>query len=305
MVDPARVPAKPAKPNVPLLLAASLAVGLFAAALAALFAEATDDRIQSLETVEARSVALPGVRRKRLPDAGTGLGLPRPAVVEGPGSAFAEALRGLREQLGDSPAPKVVLVTSSVPGEGKSTVSANIATLLAQSGERVLLIEGDMRRRSFARQFGPAGNPKAGLSAMLAGTQKEAALDVQPGSGLRVLHAGPVPPAPAELLGANRMRDLLARLRPEFDTIVIDSPPLLAVTDALILSRLADLTLLVARHDLTTRRSLHRAYKLLSAQSSARVGVVINGVSRHSTAYHEYFGYAGLYASDTEGNVHA
>ncbi len=175
VVDPGRVPAKPSTPNVPLYLAGSIFAGFFLGGMGALFADAVDDKLQSFEAIERElQVPMLGI----LPQLGESKGLYLPvgskrmlnaekaaaervplAVVEGPGTAFAEALRGLRTALQLSrrgAPPKVVLVTSSIPGEGKSTVASNLAALLAQSGEKVLLIEADMRRPSLARRFGLA-----------------------------------------------------------------------------------------------------------------------------------------------------
>ncbi len=102
------------------------------------------------------------------------------------------------------------------------------------------------------------------------------------------------------------MRDLVEALKSDFDHIVIDSPPLLAVTDAVILSEMADMTLLVARHNLTTRKSLRRSYKLLATDETAHIGVVLNGVSRRSVSYDDYYGYSGnTYYLDNEGGVRA
>jgi succinoglycan biosynthesis transport protein ExoP len=317
IVDPGRPAGKPAKPNVPLYLAASIFVGLFLGCMGAFFVDATDDKIQSFKPVaqdlnipllavlprlgEAKGLKAPLFKQKQLAEESQPSSFPRLAVVEGSGTAFAEALRGLRTAIEFFPreaggAPRVILVTSSVPHEGKSTISSNLATLMAQAGERVLLIEGDMRQPSFASRFGPSGNPQNGLSALLSANGSRnigPAIETTPVAGLHVLYAGPVPPFPSELLGKNRMRDLLEDLKPKFDRIVIDSPPLLAVTDALILSHIADMTLLIAREDLTTLKSLRRASDLLDSAQSAEVGVVLNDVSRNSESYEDYCSYSG------------
>jgi capsular exopolysaccharide synthesis family protein len=319
VVDPGRVPSKPVKPNVPIYLALSIFGGVFLGACFALFQEATDERIQSLELVEdslqAPIVAVlplapsegshgfasylqnvPGARR--LAQSGTGVRAEVPiAAIDGPNSAFVEALRGLRTELqlfsGSNP-PRTILVTSALEKEGKSTVSTNLAAVLAQGTGRVLLVDADMRHPGVSRRFGFFGNSYGGLSTLLAGEDITAEV-VQSTEipRLSILPAGPLPASPSDLLGSVRLRQLLEEWTQSYDYVVIDTPPMLAVTDATILSRLADVTLLVARHGVSTRRSLRRAHKSLADRADANVSVVVNGVSRRSPSYGEYHGYAG------------
>jgi capsular exopolysaccharide synthesis family protein len=255
----------------------------------------------------------PLFKQKQLAEDGLSSSFPKLAVIEGSGTAFTEAMRGLRTAIEFFPrdggtAPKVILVTSSVPHEGKSTISSNLATLLAQAGERVLLVEGDMRQPSFSSRFGPPADPSTGLSTLLSANGSRnigPALIGTPVPGLQVMYSGPVPPYPAELLGKNRMRDLLEDLKPSFDRIVIDSPPLLAVTDALLLSNMADMTLLVAREDLTTLKSLRRASDLLDSAKATEVGVVLNDVGKNSESYEDYCAYSGDYYQESAKTAHA
>jgi succinoglycan biosynthesis transport protein ExoP len=317
VVDPGSPAGKPAKPNVPLYLGAAIFAGLFFGSMAALFVDATDDRIQSFKPVaqelnipllavlprlgDAKGLKSQLFKQKQLQEDGLPASFPKLAVIEGSGTAFTEALRGLRTAIEFFPsnggsAPKIILVTSSVPHEGKSTISSNLATLLAQAGERVLLVEGDMRQPSFSSRFGPPADPTTGLSTLLSANGSKnigPAIIGTPVPGLQIMYSGPVPPYPADLLGKNRMRDLLEDLKPGFDRIVIDSPPLLAVTDALILSNIADMTLLVAREDLTTLKSLRRASDLLTSAKATEVGVVLNDVGKHSESYEDYRAYSG------------
>jgi capsular exopolysaccharide synthesis family protein len=317
VVDPGRVPSKPVKPNVPVYLAASIFGGVFLGLCFALFQEATDERIQSLELVEDSLQApiaavlplapgaeshgfasylqgVPGARRLR--HSGVGAEVPI-AAIDGPNSAFVEALRGLRTELqlfsGSNP-PRTILVTSALEKEGKSTVSTNLAAVLAQGTGRVLLVDADMRHPGVSRRFGFFGSGYGGLSTVL-GEEDITAEVVQSTEipRLSVLPAGPSPSSPSDLLGSGRMRQLLEEWRESYDYVVIDTPPLLAVTDATILSRLADVTLLIARHGVSTRRSLRRAHKSLADRGDANVTVVVNGVSRTSPTYGEYHGYAG------------
>ncbi|MCU1314593.1 MAG: Tyrosine-protein kinase EpsD [Acidobacteriaceae bacterium] len=320
VVDPGRVPAKPVKPNVPLYLALSLVGGAFLGGIGALFREATDDRIQSMEMVEAalatpilavlpllngsgaRSVAsyLPSRSGpKQLPAAAEELASGRrlPAI-DGPHTAFVESLRSLRTSLllsRSGAPPKVILITSATEDEGKSTVSVNLAAVFAQADAKVLLIEADMRHPGLTRRFGYDRTGGTGLSSMLSGAEYRNIPTIEAFSelpNLRVLPSGPMPPYPAELLGSDRMQELVESWRGMYDFVIIDSPPLLAVTDAQILARQSDVTVLVARHGLSTRRSLERAYRKL-VNDQDKVSVVLNGVSRDSVSYGEYYGYRG------------
>jgi capsular exopolysaccharide synthesis family protein len=173
-------------------------------------------------------------------------------------------------------------------------VSTNLAAVLAQGTGRVLLVDADMRHPGVSRRFGFFGNSYGGLSTVLAGEDSTAEV-VQSTEipRLSILPAGPLPSSPSDLLGSARMRQLLEEWTQSYDYVVIDTPPLLAVTDATILSRLTDVTLLIARHGVSTRRSLRRAHKSLAERADANVSVVVNGVSRTSPTYGEYHGYAG------------
>jgi polysaccharide biosynthesis transport protein len=320
VVDPGRVPAKPVKPNVPLYLSLSLLGGAFLGSIGALFRDATDDRIQSMEMVEA-ALATPilailplvngGAARnvasylpsrsgtKQLPAGADELAAARrlPAI-DGPHTAFVESLRSLRTSIllsRSGAPPKVILITSATEDEGKSTVSMNLAAVFAQSNSRVLLVEADMRHPGLTRRFGYERVGGTGLSSMLSGVDYQNIPTIEAFSELprlRVLPAGPMPPYPAELLGSDRMHELVEGWRGMYDVVIIDSPPLLAVADSQILARESDLTILVARHGLSTRKSLERAYRKLVADEE-KVSVVLNGVSRDSVSYGEYYGYSG------------
>src|ERR1700733_7540170 len=320
VVDPGRVPAKPVKPNVPLYLSLSLLGGAFLGSIGALFRDATDDRIQSMEMVEA-ALATPilailplvngGAARKvasYLPSRSGTKQLPAGAdelaaarrlpAIDGPHTAFVESLRSLRTSIllsRSGAPPKVILITSATEDEGKSTVSMNLAAVFAQSNSKVLLVEADMRHPGLTRRFGYERVGGTGLSSMLSGVDYQNIPTIEAFSELprlRVLPAGPMPPYPAELLGSDRMHELVQGWRGMYDVIIIDSPPLLAVADSQILARESDLTILVARHGLSTRKSLERAYRKLVADEE-KVSVVLNGVSRDSVSYGEYYGYTG------------
>jgi polysaccharide biosynthesis transport protein len=324
MVDPAGVPAKPAQPNVPMLLGASLAAGLLFGACGAWAVDLLDDKIQTIEYVEqsvhvrpmsvlplmgqadgkynrygAYLGAISSKQTKRLQDKQSSGGVASgvQALLDTPSTAFTEAIRGLRTSLLLSKSrtrPKVILVTSSVPGEGKSTVTINLAQILAQSSHKVLLVEGDMRRPVIAERLGLSTTRNDGLSSLISGGDATYHTDIVGLDGVTVLTAGPVPPHPAELLGSDSMGALLANWREQYSFVVLDSPPLLAVTDAAMLSTMCDFSLLIVRYGVSSRKSLERSYELLATTTStSNIGVVLNAVDRQSPGYSGYYGYSG------------
>ena len=317
IVDPGRVPSKPSRPNVPLVLAGALFGGLFLGCWGGLLADILDNKIQDIHELEAQTGMVPlGVlpvfdgktNRERAIASATSSSTREvlPALQE-PNSAYTEAIRAMRTSLllsrGGAP-PQAILVTSSVAGEGKSTLSANLAILLAQQGKKVLLVDADLRRPMLHRRFKLPSS--AGLSSILAGQTSEADLSmietpVPDVSNLHLLLAGPVPPYPAELLASPRMAQALSCWRGNYDFVVFDGAPVLPVTDSVILSQLADATLLVARFNYTERQSLDRSYRLLEAQGQ-KPGIVLNALERGAGAYYDYYGYrSSTYYGSPEG----
>lgn len=294
VVDPARTPAKPKTPNVPLYLALSLVVGSLLGFSGTLIAEAADTRIQTIEQVERLGVPLVGILPKYGKDRNELDSLRQVRTLDAPRSAYSEAVRGLRASLvparNAAESPRVVVITSASPEEGKSLTAKNLAVSVAQQGKRVLLLDADMRRP--ATQKGLEFSGKEGLSLLLSGQQNTVGfVQIEGLQNLFVLSAGPVPSNPSELLSSARMGKLIAELRTQFDLILIDTPPVLPVVDALILSELADSTLLVARHGVTPQASLKRAFQILATRTPrSSIGIVLNGVTMSSDAYHSYYG---------------
>ncbi len=313
VVSPARAPAKPSSPNPPLYLAAAVVLGLFLGMCGALFSDMTDLTVQSFGVVEASLgitflAILPSVSRSGfrslLPVSNRKLfarhsddPMDALVVVDNPGTAFAEALRRLRMALTSQRVTshaKVILVTSSVPNEGKTTVAINLAALLAQSGKKILFVEADLRQPGQPQLLASTHASGPGLSELLLnheGVMK--ASEVTGAEHMQVLPAGQTTLYPAELLSSDRMRHLIDQWKLDYDHIVLDSPSLLDVTDPLILSQWADITLLVARYGFTSIKSLERGYAMLAASSDTRIGVVLNGADRKSVSYNEYYGYSG------------
>src|SRR5207302_3329269 len=195
--------------------------------------------------------SLNGSLRKRLKTASVELESTESSLITHarPRSEAAEAYRSLRTSIllsSYGAPPKVILVTSAVPQEGKTTISANSAMVLAQRGGRVLLVDADLRRPGIDRLFG--FRSRGGLSTLISGSDKfeDVIFPFPELPNLYILPAGPIPPHPAELLGSAVMKEHLVRWRDQFDHVIIDTPPCLSVTDAVVLSPQADRIILVA-----------------------------------------------------------
>jgi receptor protein-tyrosine kinase len=294
IVEPAVVNPNPVSPQPLLNLALAVFVGLVAGTGVALVVTQLDKTIKSpTEAAEAVGAGVVGVL---VEDA---------AVVEAPVlddedgySATAEAYRQIRTNLQfldvDKP-PRVIVVCSSLPGEGKTTVAVNLAVVLAKSGSRVALLEADMRRPRATRYLKMISG--AGLSNVLSATARFDELSQPYREGrLTVMAAGPMPMYPSEMLGSRQMGHLLEELRSTFDYVIIDAPPLLPVTDAAVLSKLADGAILVARHGVTTRQQLTQAASDLHRIEARLLGVVLNRVPVRAA---DGLGYGYAYSYDS------
>jgi succinoglycan biosynthesis transport protein ExoP len=308
-IDLATLPTKTAEPKISLVLALSLICGFGLGTGLAFAAENLDEIIRDPDEFEAlTNIPLFGViphikAERRRPTESGELRLGESAetaitVLHRPQSMEAEAFRALRTSLQLASAgtpPKVVLISSTLPGEGKTTVSLNLAAALSHQGKRVLLVDGDLRAGTLGTQMNLSGNP--GLSAALAGSGDwRDALQNPPGTtNLSVLQAGKRPPNSAELLGSPQMKQFLDQWRTEYDHVVIDSPPILLVTDAVLISQWVDVVLLVSRIGITPRSGFRRATEILRTANSDITGRIVNDISISGNRYG--YGYAYGYGS--------
>lgn len=185
---------------------------------------------------------------------------------------------------------KTIVITSSGPGEGKSTTSANLAVVFANAGQKVLLVDADLRKPTVSKTFGLSN--LAGLSNLLSTRQQLGSVIQNSGiENLFILTSGPKPPNPSELLGSTRMEEIIREARGLYDIIIFDMPPVVAVTDAQILSSRCDGTLLVIREDVTRKDSVLKAKELLEISKANVLGVIYNGSKKsQDKGYYYYYG---------------
>lgn len=310
IVDAARAPAAPIEPNIPRNLAFALVLGITTGIGLAFLLENMDNTVRTTEQAQIIS-ALPSLGMIPLGSkTGSGAsGAKRLALASSneavelvtqtrPQSQMAESYRALRTSLLLSSLgapPKVIMVTSARPQEGKTTTSINSAIVLAQKGVRVLLVDADLRRPSVHKALGMG--PRSGLSNVLTGSatleQTIAPSAILP--NLFILPAGTPPPNPAELLASSNMKDVVAELRGRYDHVVIDTPPTLSVTDAVVLSPRVDAIILVIRSGHTTKQALRRARDILMQVNAHVTGVLLNAVDLSSPDYYYYYEYQGKY----------
>ena len=274
VVKPATTPTSPTSPNVPQNLALGVLLGLLLGAGQAILRDTLNVYVRTVNDIE-RVTDRPVLGNIAF-DTDAEI---HPLVLQvDPHSPRAEAYRRLRTNLqflGLEEGKRSIVITSSIPGEGKTTSAINIASTLATAGERVLIIDADLRRPKVASYLQLEGS--VGLTTVLIG---DARLEdvVQPYGDTRmeVLTAGPVPPNPAELLGFDAMRQLVDQAMARYDSVIIDTPPLLPVTDAAVLSDLASGTLLIAGARVVRRPELAAAIASLEQVDARILGVVLN-----------------------------
>jgi succinoglycan biosynthesis transport protein ExoP len=282
----ATVPGGPSYPNTSLYTSVALVVSVFCGVLMAFVLELLDNGFRTSDQLE-KTLGLSTLGM--IPALGRGR-TPHDVIVSQPVAQYSEAIRSARTALRysdvDDP-PKIVLITSSLPSEGKTVFSTSLARSVARSGTRSLLIDCDLRRPGVSKLMG--GPPELGLVDLLDGSASiESVIQVDKGSGMHFIPAKGGTANPQDLLGSQHMRSFLEQMRSRYDFIVLDSPPVLVVSDAIILSHAADTTMYIVRWEKTPRHVVAGAVKMLRANGGQIAGAVL---SRVDTRRHAAYGY--------------
>ena len=304
IVDQAEIPRSPVLPRKSRDLMLGLLGGLMAGIGLAFFVEYVDNRIRNPEELKQLGLSflglIPGLTKKDMVVAGS------PFLQDGVPMGFTEAFRGIRTSVVFSTAEagsRSMVITSTQPGEGKTTVAANLAMTLAQTGQRVLLVDADMRKSRHHDIFKVSSNP--GLSSVLVGVAKPGEAIVRTTiPALWLLPAGPHPPNPSELLGSSRFKDLLTTFQQHFDWVILDAPPVMAVTDASVIAHLTNGVVFVVGCEQVSRYLVTTALEQLRGSKATIMGFVLNRVNLHRNPYYysHYYKreYANYYASDAK-----
>lgn len=306
VIDTAVTPKVPIKPNTRKNILLGFLIGIMLGVGSALFVEYLDDTIKDAEEAK-RSIGLPLLAvipyiSRRNGEEGAASLITR---LE-PKSPVAEAFRSLRTSIHFSAInrdKKILLLTSTFPGEGKSTISSNLANILSQTGSRVLIIDCDLRRSTLHEKFGHSKAP--GLAELLTGDATFSVARHNLGiQGLDLISAGTTPPNPSELLGSEAMRRFLESHRDNYDHIIIDAPPVLAVTDAPVLTAMSDMVLVVMEAGRVPIRAAQRMREMLATVQAPVTGLVMNDKARRGETYGNYGGYNGYgYGYVDEGDL--
>ena len=319
LADEALAPTAPIRPDKRVDIAAGLLVGLILGVTLAFIREGLDRTIKTAEDIE-NQITVPtlaviplGIKSrgrygryfKRDTPKATGNGDRALTILQAPGSEMAESFRVLRTSILLSSAPhppQVVLVTSAHPSEGKTFASVNLALALAQRGSRVLLVDADLRKPTVLKALGLPDGKVRGLSTVLVGGHDlDQVLQVFPTSpNMWLLPPGPIPPNPAELVSSPAMEALVRQLRQRFEHIVFDSPPLLLVTDGILLSTLSDGVVLVVESGSTSSGALHRVRQILDRAGAHTLGAVLNKLDCTADGYYtsRYYYYSYAYSRE-------
>ena len=325
IVDAAQIPTQKAEPHLTLNIALGILAGAFSGICLAFALENTNETIRTPGDLETQCLlpslgVIPALtngnsRNGHRSRNGQQALMPAdsdkllPVTLAFPSSPVAEAYRSLRTTLllaSPGAPPKLILVTSALPGEGKTMTSINSAIVLAQKNRRVLLVDADLRRPTVHTRMGVPNN--SGLSGALSGNDPAESYVPHPTlPTLSILPAGHRPPLPSELLDSDRMRELIARWRGEFDHVIIDTPPVLGMSDAVVLSTQADAVVLVVRAAESGRQSVRRAREVLLGVHAKLAGALVNAVDLNSMDHYGYYGYYGnkyhhYYGADEEKN---
>jgi capsular exopolysaccharide synthesis family protein len=302
VIDNAMQPFLPVSPNRRRIFLTALIFGAILGLGAAVVFENLDDSVKSPDEVREQVGlpvvgTIPGIKDSDSPGENGAEVARRLATHFDPRSPVAEAYRSLRTNLAFAKAHepmRTVVLTSPGPADGKSTTVANLAITFAQQGQRTLLIDGDLRRAVLDKMFKVPRSP--GLTDVLVGRQRlRDVIHPTEIEHLSVVGSGPFPPNPSELLGSSAMKEVLREAQGEFDVVLIDSPPLLAVTDAAVLSTMADGAILVIRVGATAKTAVRRAVAQLQTVHGRIVGAVLNDVDLRSGAFSGSYGYYYYY----------
>jgi len=327
VVDPAMIPSTPARPAKARNVALAFIIGLVGGIGLALVREYLDNTVKTPDDIETLA-KLPSLAVVPQFEGSNGSGK-RQGMLKGfsanghdrrielvaqhlPKSQMSEAFRALRTSILLSQAehpPQVILVTSALPREGKTTAAANLAVTLAQLGDRTVLVDADLRKPGIGRLLNLGSGKYAGLSSYLAGVSSLDLVSIPHPviPNLVAIPTGPLPPNPADLLSSHKLADAIAELRTKFKFIVIDSPPVMAATDAVILSVLADGVLLVVRSGETPKEAFTRTRDLLRSVKCRILGVVLNAVDPSAPDYYysyRYYPYSYGYGPQEAGEAH-
>lgn len=307
IIDKAEVPKEPVKPKKRLSIILAMIVGLFGGTGLAFFVEYLDNTIktpddlkQYLNILDLGPVPLFVAENKGNPKDRTSDLI----ALHSPRSTASESYRGIRTNILFSTAesvPQVILISSSGPREGKTITAANVAITMAQAGSKIVILDCDMRRPEIHNLFGATRD--RGMSNILVGIDNIGEI-IQSTKipNLDVITSGPIPPNPSEMLGSKRMESLINALRKKYNHILIDSPPVTAVTDALVLSKSADGVIMVIRTGDTARQIVKNGMDQLNNVGAHIIGAVLNGIdlssSKYSYYYYQYYRY--YYGEDGE-----
>lgn len=310
IVDPAITPENPVKPQKRKNILLGLLVGLMLGVGLAFFHDYMDDTIKDDE--DARKILrwpllaiIPHIQTAETDGSHTDANL---VSYQKPKSVAAEAFRALRTGLHFAAVrkeQKVIMVTSTFPGEGKTTISANFAETLAQNGSKVLLIGGDLRRPTLHKIFDFPNVP--GLTELIAGDcELSKIVHHTTMNKLDVISAGTNPPNPSELLGSERMAKLLLFLKGNYDYIIIDAPPVLAVSDTSIMVSLCDAMVVVIETGRVPQKAIRRVQEILAGVDAPIVGMVMNdktGEAERYGSYGSYYGYGSAYGEEESASA--
>ncbi len=304
IIDPAIVPYKPVIPKA-LFLLLGVFIGSVCGIGVAFLQEYLDDTIKDPDAAKRELgtpvlAVIPHIARRE-GEPGTGIRESLVTHLE-PKSMVAEAYRSLRTALHFSAIDRkrqTILVTSTFPAEGKSTTAANLAVIVAQTGVRVLIVDCDLRRPVLHETYGHSKSP--GLTDLLAGDSTlERALHDTGIANLDLISAGTTPPNPAELLGSGEMRQFIESMRERYDTIIIDAPPALTVTDAPVLTASVDLVLLVMAAGRVPVKAAQRMREMLDTVGARVAGIVMNDKAGLTPERYGYYGYYGYYGDEND-----